>query len=100
MPGSRLFTQRMLEPCGSRSITVGFMSRAAKKLARLVVMVDFPEPTLGFSMTMRCIVNPSGHNKVETLTGYTSIAAVIRCVDSQSTDIHATAKTSIHFRRL
>ncbi len=51
----RLRSQRVEEPCGSRSMSSVLSPRAAKYAARLIASVVLPEPPLGFRTTMRCI---------------------------------------------
>ena len=51
----RLRSQRVEEPCGSRSMSSVLSPRAAKYAARLIASVVLPEPPLGFRTTMRCM---------------------------------------------
>ena len=50
-----LRSQRVEEPCGSRSMSNVLSPRPAKYAARLIASVVLPEPPLGFRTTMRCI---------------------------------------------
>jgi hypothetical protein len=55
--GCRFLTQRSADPCGSWSMSTTGSPRAAKWLARLMAMVVLPEPPLGLSTTMRCMLS-------------------------------------------
>jgi len=55
----RLRSQRVAEPCGSRSMSRVLSPRLAKYAARLIASVVLPEPPLGFRTTIRCMSDPT-----------------------------------------
>src|SRR3970040_2962041 len=51
----RLCSQRVLDPCGSKSMSAGLCPAAAKQAARFVATVVFPDPPFGLRTVILCI---------------------------------------------